>query len=200
MRQKQIKLVTDQVNQQEMAVLLAELSSVLKNEVVGDIVELGCYEGGSAVAIQQMLTDLGSDKTLWLYDSFEGLPEKTTEDNSESGELFVGGALKASKARLERNFHKANLHLPEIKKAWFFELDPENLPDKICFAFLDGDFYESIIDSFKLVFPKMSGGGVIIVDDYENAKLPGVKKAVDEFAYLHDLKVKSDRSLAIIKI
>ncbi|MDO8265924.1 MAG: TylF/MycF/NovP-related O-methyltransferase [Candidatus Saccharibacteria bacterium] len=201
MKQKQIRLVTDQVNQQEMAVLLSELSRVLDNAVDGDVVELGCYEGGSAVAIQQLLTDSdSSDKTLWLYDSFEGLPEKTSEDNSVNGELFVGGALKASKARLERNFHKANLYLPEIKKAWFFELDTDDLPDKICFAFLDGDFYESIMDSFKLVFPKVSKGGVIVVDDYENTKLPGVKKAVDEFALLQNLTVKSDISLAIIKI
>lgn len=195
-----MRFATDQVDPREIAVLLFELEKVLVAGVDGDVVELGCYEGGSAVAMQQILKKYDYFKQLWLYDSFEGLPDKTKEDNSESGELFVGGALRASKARLQRNFHKADLHLPEIKKAWFFELDPENLPDKICFAFLDGDFYESIIDSFKLVFPKMSSGGVIIVDDYENAKLPGVKKAADEFVSLHDLKVISDRSLAIIKI
>lgn len=69
--------------------------------------------------MQQILKKYDYFKQLWLYDSFEGLPDKTKEDNSESGELFVGGALRASKARLQRNFHKADLHLPEIKKLGF---------------------------------------------------------------------------------
>ena len=54
------------------------------------------------------------------------------------------------------------------------------MPEKIAFAFLDGDFYESIKDSLRLVIPKMSRDGVIIVHDYTNLALPGVKRAVDE--------------------
>ncbi len=194
------RIISEQVNSQELGLLLSELEKVLKNNIEGDVVEMGCYEGTSALFEARMLDLLAPDKKLWLYDSFEGLPDKTDEDRSENGQLFVGGALKASKSRLERNFHKADLPFPEIKKAWFFELDPDDLPGHICFAFLDGDFYESIMDSFKLVYPKMSKGGVIMVDDYENAKLPGVKKAVDEFVAKNYLVVKSDKSLAIIQI
>jgi O-methyltransferase len=58
-------------------------------------------------------------------------------------------------------------------------LEAEDLPDKIAFAFLDGDFYESIRDSLRLVGPRMSEGGVIVVHDYTNPALPGVRKAVN---------------------
>lgn len=197
---KKNRIISDQINSDELAVFLGELEKVLKNNVDGDVVEMGCYEGTSALFEARLIELLAPEKRLWLYDSFEGLPEKTNEDISETGELFIGGALRASKARLERNFHKANLEIPEIKKTWFFELDPEDLPGSICFAFLDGDFYESIMDSLNLVWPKMSKGSVIVIDDYENNKLPGVKKAVDEWAVVRDLHLNATKSLAIIKI
>jgi O-methyltransferase len=76
---------------------------------------------------------------------------------------------------------KAGLPVPVIKKAWFSDLTLEDLPEQIAFAFLDGDFYESIRDSIKLVVPRMSEDGVMIVHDYTNPALPGVKKAVDEW-------------------
>ncbi len=196
---KNHRIISEQIKADELEVLLRELELVLQNNVEGDVVELGCYEGTSALFFQRMIEELAPDKKLWLYDSFEGLPDKTKEDISESGNLFKQGALKASKARLAKNFFKANLIVPEIKKAWFYELDPEDLPDKICYAFLDGDFYESIMDSLKLVWPKMSEGSVIVVDDYENSKLPGVKKAVDEWAKLCNLVINADKSLAALK-
>ena len=67
------------------------------------------------------------------------------------------------------------------------KFDPEQFygialdTEQIAFAFLDGDFYESIKDSIKLVAPKMSDGGVMVVHDYTNPALPGVKRAVDEW-------------------
>ena len=196
----QPRSVTGQVTQDELKIIKRELSSVLKAKVKGDVVELGCYEGGSAVYIQSLLQEVSSLKKLWLYDSFEGLPEKTKEDITKLGNEFKTGELKASKSRLERHFHKAGLPLPEIKKAWFFELDSSDLPESICFAFLDGDYYESIKDSLKLVWPLLSAGAILIVDDYQNPKLPGVKKAVDEWSSQYEVAVHAESSLAIISV
>ena len=153
-----MKYATDQVTEEEMHLLLRELERVVKDGIGGDIVELGCYEGGSAVEMQRYVVKNSPERTLWLYDSFEGLPEKTEEDRSPLGSLFQAGVLKAAQSRLKRNFVKAGLPIPEITRAWFYELDPEDLPDNIALAFLDGDFYESIMDSLKLVWPKMSHG------------------------------------------
>ena len=87
-----------------------------------------------------------------------------------------------TKREVKLRFLKAGLPVPVIKKAWFSDLTGEDLPEKIAFAFLDGDFYESIRDSLRLVVPRMSEGGVIVVHDYTNPALPGVKKAVDEWS------------------
>ncbi len=195
-----MKLSTDQVSQEEVKVLLRELDHIAKSGVAGDVVELGCYEGGSAVELQRYLVKNAPERTLWLYDSFEGLPEKTIEDKSPLGSLFHAGALKAAQSRLKRNFVKANLPVPEIIRAWFYELDPEDLPEQVALAFLDGDFYESILDSLKLVWPKLSKGSIIIVDDYDNVKLPGVKKALDIFLADKQFQLKVETSLAIIRI
>ncbi len=197
---QKFRIISEQITKAELLVLLRELQKVLQAGVAGDVVELGCYEGTSALFEARMMKELAPEKKLWLYDSFEGLPDKTDEDQSASGIWFKGGELRASKARLAKNFVKADLKIPEIKKAWFFELDPPDLPDEICFAFLDGDFYESIMDSFKLVWPKMAEGGVIIVDDYQNGNLPGVAKAVNKWLEAHPASLQAESSLAIIKL
>lgn len=129
-------------------------------------------------------------KRLWIYDSFEGLPEKNIADESVLGVDFKEGELFVTKRDVKERFLRAGLPVPVIKKAWFCDLSGGDLPEKIAFAFLDGDFYESIRDSLKLVGPKMSKEGVIIVHDYTNPALPGVKKAVDEWAKGRELEYK----------
>ena len=161
----------------------------------GDFVELGCYEGDTSLLLAEKIRN--TDKKLWIYDSFEGLPSKTKEDESAAGVNFQAGALYVSKRDVKLRFLRANLPVPIIKKAWFADLRPEDLPERISFAFFDGDFYQSIKDSFKAVEGKMAEGSIIIVHDYNNPELPGVTKAVDECA--GDRKIVQKDTLAIIK-
>jgi O-methyltransferase len=167
----------DQVSEKETAKILEVARKCL--EIEGDFVEMGCYKGDTSLLLADLLK--GSDKRLWIYDSFEGLPEKSEFDKSALGVLFRNGELVVTKREVKRRFLRANLPVPVIKKAWFRDLTPDDLPEKIAFAFLDGDFYESIRDSLKLVVPRMMPGGVLVVHDYNNPALPGVKKAVDEW-------------------
>ncbi|MBQ7802594.1 class I SAM-dependent methyltransferase [Candidatus Saccharibacteria bacterium] len=173
-----------QVSKQETEEILRLAKQTLDKSVEGDFVELGCYKGETSILLQRLLKDSGkfSEKKLWLYDSFAGLPEKTSEDSSVAGEAFKAGELFVSKRDVVEKFHRANLPLPVIKKAFFENLDPEkDLPEKIAFAFLDGDLYGSIKTSFRLVLPKLSKDACLIVHDYNNPKLPGVSRAVEEF-------------------
>ena len=147
----------------------------------GDFVEFGCYEGDTSLLLAEIIRK-NPEKKLWIYDSFEGLPEKGAEDFSESGKNFQKGELKVSKKYVKQRFLRANLPVPIIKKAWFNELNPSSdLPEQIGFAFLDGDLYDSIKTSLELVAPKMAENSVIIVHDFFNSELPGVTKAVEEF-------------------
>ena len=112
--------------------------------------------------------------------------------NFQKGELAVG------KREVKERFLRAGLPVPVIKKAWFNKLTEADLPFKIAFAFLDGDLYESIKDSLRLVGPRMSEGGVIMVHDYNNPALPGVGKAVDEWLRGENLKKVYFQSFIII--
>ena len=198
----------DQVTEKETERIL-ELAARCLN-VPGDYVEFGCYRGDTSLLLAEMLRKDAifdelveksvekSAKKLWIYDSFEGLPEKSEKDESEVGKDFRQGELMVTKREVKARFLRAGLPVPIIKKAWFNELTEVDLPEKIAFAFLDGDLYESIKDSLKLVENKMSDVGVIIVHDYNNPALPGVAKAVDEWLRDKNMEIERNGSLAVI--
>lgn len=167
----------DQVTKEETDKIINLAKDALNVE--GDFVELGCFKGDTSLLLADILR--GSSKRLWIYDSFEGLPEKSTFDESVLGQDFRAGELYVTKREVKERFLRAGLAVPVIKKAWFSDLELGDLPERIALAFLDGDFYESIKDSLKLVEPRMVDGGILIVHDYDNAALPGVRKAVDEW-------------------
>lgn len=192
-----MKLLSDQVSESEIIIILRELGQVMASRVEGDVVELGCYVGTTSVFLAEAIQK--SSKKLYCYDSFEGLPEKTGQDNSPAGDQFKKGELLATKKQFTQNFKKANLPMPIVKKAWFSELTPENLPNNIAFAFLDGDYYQSIKDSLKLVWPRLTKGAVVVVDDYASEALPGAARAVNEWLKTHSAKLQVEQSLAIIK-
>ncbi|MBQ6461068.1 class I SAM-dependent methyltransferase [Candidatus Saccharibacteria bacterium] len=172
----------DQVSEGETLRIIETAKKCLR--VPGDYVEFGCYKGDTSLILAELLVDNSVEKSakkLWIYDSFEGLPEKRKEDESVLGENFKGGELYVTKREVKERFLRAGLPVPVIKKGWFSELTEEDLPEKIAFAFLDGDFYESIRDSLRLVAPRMAEGGIVVVHDYTNPALPGVKRAVEEY-------------------
>lgn len=139
------------------------------------------------------------EKHLWIYDSFAGLPEKTSEDNSGAGRNFQAGELFVTKREVVDKIRKNGLHNVIIKKAWFDDLTNQDLPGKIAFAFLDGDLYGSIKTSLKLVVPLLAERGIIIVHDYNNSELPGSARAVDEFLRAHrEYHLTIRHTLAII--
>ena len=125
------------------------------------------------------------ERHLWIYDSFAGLPEKTTEDASGAGQNFQSGELFVTKREVVEKLRRANLHNVIVKKAWFDQLTDQDLPSQIAFAFLDGDLYGSIKTSLKLVAPRLQKQGIMIVHDYNNPELPGSSRAMDEFLRAH---------------
>jgi O-methyltransferase len=175
------KLISDQIDESSIKVILENLHRVLDNRIEGEIVEFGSYKGTTSLFLTRLLNKLSSNKKLHIYDSFEGLPDKSIQDASLIGDGFKSGELKASKKDLIKEFNKAGLAKPVIHKGWFNELRPKDVPTHIAFAFLDGDFYESIHTSLKLVWPRLNPGGIICIDDYKRDALPGVERAVQDF-------------------
>lgn len=124
-------------------------------------------------------------KRLYAYDSFEGLPAKSPEDESAAGINFQPGVLHVSRHALIDKLKKHGLTNAIIKKAWFSDLTSQDLPKDIAFAFLDGDFYESQRTALALVQPRLVPQGIIVCHDYNNPELPGATQAVDEFLQQH---------------
>jgi O-methyltransferase len=161
------------------------VDQVLAYGVEGDFVELGCNSGQSSVLISKVMQHYKSDKKLYVYDSFEGLPPLHDVD----GVAYQQGQLKTTEDVLRYNFKQHNLPLPAIHRGWFNETLPNGLPEKIAFAYLDGDLYDSILISLQYVYPRLTKGAICLIDDYGDPsinpvgwnKLPGVKKACDEY-------------------
>jgi len=189
-------IISDQVDADDVRTVLVELEKTLGQKVPGDIVEFGCYIGTTSLFIRRLLDLRQENRTFHVYDSFEGLPEKSREDESPAGTNFQAGKLAVSKKQLTREFQKAGLKLPIIHKGWFDQLSSGDVPEQIAFAFLDGDFYESIKSSLKLVLPRMQPGSTIVIDDYAREALPGVARAVQE---LH-LSTNDVHGLGVIRV
>jgi len=189
-------IISDQVDATELTVVLDELQKALS--VDGAVVEFGCFVGTTSLYIRRVLDHYHDTREFHVYDSFEGLPAKAAQDQSPLGMQFVPGELLATKKQFIAAFKSARLTLPDIHKGWFSDLTDNDVPAPIAFAFLDGDYYDSIKSSLQLIESKLAKGAVIVVDDYANDALPGAARAVDEWCRNHGLSVRTAHSLAII--
>lgn len=191
-----MKLLSSQVDAREMAIILRELETIIQHSVMGDVVEFGCYIGTTSVFLAKRLQT--TTKTLYLYDSFEGLPEKGYHDASPVGRQFIAGELYASKKQLIHNLKQAHVPMPIITKGWFSELPTKAIPRHISFAFLDGDYYQSVHDPLVLIETHLAPGAIIVIDDYSNPALPGAAKAVNHWLQDRNAQLHIEHSLAII--
>lgn len=191
-------IITDQVDRRELEVILSLLESMLDGGASGSVVEFGCYVGTTSLFIRRLLDHYQALNDFHVYDSFAGLPDKVAADASPAGEQFKAGELSVSKKDFIMNFKKANLRAPIIHKGWFSDLSADDIPPEISFAFLDGDYYESINDSLRLIWPNLVDGAIVIVDDYANEALPGASRAVDEWLVNHPARLRVTHSLAVI--
>ena len=120
------------INQDQITHIVRNLSNVLESNIDGDVVELGCYVGESSKYIRKTLDVYESNKTLTVFDSFEGLPPLSEYEINTGWKPFT---LKTTEEVLINNFESNNLTPPKIVKGWFKDIKNEDLPEKISFAF-----------------------------------------------------------------
>jgi len=161
--------------------ILERLDAVVQGGVEGDIVELGCNIGTLGMYIRKYLDANNVNKTYHVYDSWLGLPEPTEEDQHNFDRKFKRGSCSTTIDKFLDTFNSRNLQVPVIHSGWFKDIPDSEFPDKIAFAFFDGDFYESITDSFEKVYHKVQPKGCIMIDDCGWDILPGVKRACEDF-------------------
>ena len=193
-------LISKQINPAQLTSILRELQYALAASSAGAVVEFGCYIGTTSLFIRRLLDMVDENRPFHVYDSFQGLPPKSTQDASPAGSQFRAGELAASKKQFVHEFQKARLVPPLIHKGWFAEMTPTDVPASIAFAFLDGDFYESIRDSLRLVLPRLTNHATVVIDDYAREALPGAARALRDVApHLAD-HVRIEHNLGILRL
>ena len=169
---------------------------VIDRSISGDFVECGVWRGGNAIVAAEIFKLYGVEKKVWLYDTFKGMSQPKEVDfrisDSEPALNQYIGELRdthnewcfASIDEVKNNFEKRNLISDQIifvEGDISITLSKENLflPDSICVLRLDTDWYESTKIEMEVLYPRLSVGGCLIVDDY--GYWSGSKKAVDEY-------------------
>jgi hypothetical protein len=163
---------------------------VLSDGVPGDFLEAGVWRGGACILMRGVLAAHSvDDRTVWVADSFEGLPEPDPKYPADAGDIHsTFTPLKVSADEVRGNFNRYGLLDDQVKflEGWFEDTLPSAPIEQLALLRLDGDMYSSTIQTLDALYAKVSPGGAVIVDDYI---LPGCRKAVDDFRERHDIVV-----------
>lgn len=161
-----------------MSLKLAANRIVQKN-VPGAIAELGVYRG----ELSSILNRLFADRTLYLFDTFEGFSKNDLSDGQEGqhSQAAVGDFKDTSlDLVLSRMAHPEKI---VVRKGYFPETT-EGLEDTFALVSLDVDLYKPTLAGLNYFYPRLSRGGSIFVHDYNNRRFNGVRSAVEEFLEL----------------
>ena len=115
------------------------LINVIENNVEGDVVEFGTYIGEAAKMLMRTITLSKSNKKLYCYDSFEGLPSLSKWEENTG---WKSGTLKTTMDVLIKNFEVNDLPIPIIHKNFFCDIPENKIPEKISFAFFELNNFE----------------------------------------------------------
>lgn len=159
---------------------LYALSRRIEQESIpGDVVECGVYNGGTAAVLGRAATHSRMKRTLWLFDSFRGMPETAEVDGPEARE-YVGQVLGSTK-KVREVLRKAGADLDRVKiiEGWFQDTFPSAGISQIALLNIDADWYESVKLCLETFYDRIVPGGIVSIDDYGHWQ--GCRRAVDEF-------------------
>lgn len=141
--------------------------------VSGDVMEAGVFQGGTAKLIRTAIGNR-TDRKFYLFDSFEGMRQVSKVDRHSAGD-FSDTSLEAVRAVV------GSEPFIDYRKGWVPETFAGLEQSRFCFAHIDLDLYQGVLDCLSFVYPRLSSGGAIVFDDYGFASCPGARRAVDEF-------------------
>jgi O-methyltransferase len=160
------------------------VEDVLKRNIPGDFMETGVWRGGASIFLRGILRAFGvTDRKVWLADSFAGLPKPDSiRYPQDKGDLlWAAPDLAVSLDTVKANFEKYGLLDEQVAflPGWFRDTLPKAPVSRLSILRLDGDLYESTMIALRSLYPKLSEGGYIVVDDY--GALETCRSAVDDF-------------------
>lgn len=173
--------------------LINLLNYIFKKKIDGDLVECGTWLGGNLIIFDKLRKKYRSNKKIYGYDTFVGMPEPKTEDKDNNGNKFINtyeelnngyySNKKFNLTKVKKNLKKNKVNLKNtqlvegrVEKTLTIK---KNLPKKISLLRLDTDWYESTLISLEILYPKLVKNGILVIDDYGWNK--GCKKATNKF-------------------
>ena len=180
--------------------LIQSVRYVIKNDIPGDIVECGVWRGGSAMlAALTLIENQQTYRKIYLYDTYEGMPEPTDKDIDLHGvpyrllwekerELLAVSLDEVKKNMFSTGYPKENII---FVKGMVEDTIPNTVPNQIALLRLDTDLYESTYHELVHLYPKVTQQGVVIIDDY--GYFQGAKEATDKYFNQESTKVMFHR-------
>ena len=166
------------------------VESVLADNVPGDLIETGAWRGGATIYMRAILKAHGdSDRTVWVADSFEGLPEYDGRFDADAGDQHHTRAeLAISVDDVRDNFRRYDLLDDQVQfLVGFFDQTLAAAPiEAISLLRLDGDMYSSTMDALDALYAKVSPGGYVVVDDF--GAVPACAQAINDFRAAHGIE------------
>ena len=178
---------------ERLASLVLAARYISNNRISGDVVECGVWRGGSSIVLAHALSAChdSAAREFWMFDTFGGMTPPSLEDGPKADERYRaarksddGGSdwCRATLEDVRGNVARSGLPddffhyvVGDVTKT----LTQSGLPERIAILRLDTDFYDSTLAELQALYPRLSSGGVLIVDDYGH--WDGARRAVDEY-------------------
>jgi len=161
---------------------------IARRGIEGDVVECGVWRGGSVMlAAMTLLEERDTDRTLWLYDTFEGMTPPSDADVQEMSGRKAADVLAedelfrcvAARDIVEKNIASTGYPHVRIVEGDILQTIPANVPERIALLRLDTDWYATTRHELEHLYPRLVKGGVLIIDDYGYWR--GARQATDEY-------------------
>ena len=179
------------------------IETVLKDNVPGDFIETGIWRGGTVIFMRGLLRAHGDppDRLVFAADSFQGLPAADAEEYPADApfehinqpragrrpDALDPSLLAVSRGDVQRNFELYGLYDDRVRflEGWFRDTLPTVRDRSWAVIRLDGDFYESTMDALTNLYPNLSVGGFLVVDDFA---IGACRQAVDDYRREHGIE------------
>jgi O-methyltransferase len=164
------------------------VADVIEQKVPGDLIETGAWRGGATIFMRAILRAYSdTERVVWVADSFQGLPtpDPSLYPQDRADRSWAHAELAVSLDDVKANFERYGLLDDQVRflRGWFRDTLPVAPIERLALLRLDGDMYESTMIGLESLYPKLSSGGYVIVDDY--GALKGCRAAVDDFRREH---------------
>ncbi len=160
---------------------------VIRQGVPGDLIETGVWRGGTTIFMRAILAAFEeSERRVWVADSFQGLPAPDPKYYPPGESLALDLPwLAIDLEQVKNNFSRYGLLDAQVEflPGWFADTLPSAPIEQLAVIRLDGDLYQSTMDAITALYPRLSPGGYLIVDDY--GCIEECRRAITDYRFAH---------------